>query len=149
MTKGPCTRSLKFSYAFFGGGGFVFIILSYQTACYRCKNAENRTSSEYFLWQTKVSEAVCKCDWPNMRSYLFYNVQKFVWKFWTPCAITLRTQDSISIEIRIQFYLTIDDLLKYYEIHFWASQCDKRPALFYWSLSYRSSIQSFTIVSAI
>ncbi len=26
-----------------------------------------------FIWRTKVSEAVCKHDWHNMRSYLFFN----------------------------------------------------------------------------
>ncbi len=29
------------------------------------------------LCWTKVLEAVCKCDWHNMRSYLFFNVRKF------------------------------------------------------------------------
>ncbi len=28
---------------------FVFVILSYQNACNRCKNAENRTWSEFFI----------------------------------------------------------------------------------------------------
>ncbi len=36
-----------------------------------------------FLWRTKVSEAVCKRDWHNVRSYLFFNV----WKFRTQCAM--------------------------------------------------------------
>ncbi len=43
-TKGPYTLSPKFSYAF-----FVFVILSYQNACYGCKNAENRTRSDFFF----------------------------------------------------------------------------------------------------
>ncbi len=30
-----------------------------------------------FFWRTKVSEAVCKRDWHNMRSYLFFNMRKF------------------------------------------------------------------------
>ncbi len=30
-----------------------------------------------FFWRTKVSEAVCKRDWHNVRSYLFLNVWKF------------------------------------------------------------------------
>ncbi len=37
-----------------------------------------------FFWRTKVSEAVCKRDWHNERSYLFFNV----WKFRTQCAET-------------------------------------------------------------
>ncbi len=31
----------------------------------------------FFLWRTKVLEAVCKRDWYNVRSYLFFNVRKF------------------------------------------------------------------------
>ncbi len=30
-----------------------------------------------FFWWTNVSEAVCKRDWHNVRSYLFFNVRKF------------------------------------------------------------------------
>ncbi len=32
---------------------------------------------QIFLWRTKVSEAVCKRDWHNVRSYLFFSVRKF------------------------------------------------------------------------
>ncbi len=74
-SKGHCTRSLKFSHTFLNF--FVFLILSYQNAWNRCENAENRTWSNLFFWWTKVSEAVCKRDWHNMRSYLFFNVRKF------------------------------------------------------------------------
>ncbi len=45
--KGHCTLSLKFLYAFFRFF-FVFVILSYQNACYGCENAENWTWSEFF-----------------------------------------------------------------------------------------------------
>ncbi len=38
---------------------------------------KNRTRSEFFLWRTKISEAVCKRDWDNVRSYLFFNERKF------------------------------------------------------------------------
>ncbi len=38
----------------------VFVILSYQNACYGCENAENRTWSDLFLWRMKVLEAMCK-----------------------------------------------------------------------------------------
>ncbi len=38
-----------------------------------------------FFWRTKVSEVVCKPDWHNVRSYLFFNVRKFR----TQCAETL------------------------------------------------------------
>ncbi len=42
------------------------------------KNTENLTQSNIFLRRTKVSEAVCKRDWHNVRSYLFFNVQNFL-----------------------------------------------------------------------
>ncbi len=32
---------------------------------------------EFFLRRMKISEAVCKCDWHNVRSYLFFNVRTF------------------------------------------------------------------------
>ncbi len=41
-----------------------------------------------FLWQTKVSEAVCKRDWHNVRSYLFFNVLKFR----TQCTMAFSSQ---------------------------------------------------------
>ncbi len=58
---------------------FSYVILSYQNACYGCENTENWTWSDIFLflWWTKVSEAVCKRDWHNVRSYLFFNMHKF------------------------------------------------------------------------
>ncbi len=72
---------MRFAVFFF----FVFVMLSSQNACYGCENAENRTWSTLFLCRTKVSEAVCKRDWHNVRSYLFFNVQEFR----TQCAKTL------------------------------------------------------------
>ncbi len=33
--------------------------------------------SNLCLWWTKVSEAVCKCDWHNVRSYLFSTCENF------------------------------------------------------------------------
>ncbi len=44
--KGTCTLSLKFVYAFVVF--FIFVILSYQNACYGCENAENQTWSDLF-----------------------------------------------------------------------------------------------------
>ncbi len=40
------------------------------------KNAKKSNPIQFFLWQTKISEAVCKRDWHNVR-YLFFNVRKF------------------------------------------------------------------------
>ncbi len=45
--QGHCTPSPKFSRAFFRF--FVFLILSYQNACYGCENAENRNWSYFFM----------------------------------------------------------------------------------------------------
>ncbi len=63
---------------------FVFPILSYQNACYGCENAEIEPDPIFFFWRTKVSEAACKRDWHNVRSYLFFKARKFR----TQCAET-------------------------------------------------------------
>ncbi len=41
-----------------------------------------------FLWRMKVLEAVCKRDWHNVRSYLFFYVREFQ----TQCAMALREE---------------------------------------------------------
>ncbi len=69
-----------FLYAFFF---CFFVILSYQDACYGCENAENQTWYEFYMTD-KVLEAMGKCDWHNMRSYLFFNVRKFQMKLSNP-----------------------------------------------------------------
>ncbi len=48
---------------------------SSQNACHGCGERK----------KTKISESVCKHDWHNVRSYLFFNVRKFR----TQCAMTL------------------------------------------------------------
>ncbi len=55
-----------------------------------CHPLKRRKSNliQIFLWWTKVSEAVCKRDWHNMRWYLFFYVQKFQTK---SCAIMTLT----------------------------------------------------------
>ncbi len=50
---------------------FLFVILSNHNACYGCENEENR-----FEGKKIVLRAVCKHDWQNVRSYLFFNMQK-------------------------------------------------------------------------
>ncbi len=85
-SKSPCTRSPKYSHAF-----FRILHHSYQSACYGCENAENRTWSKFFWGRTNVSEAVCKCDWHKVRSYLFFNVPKFR----TLCAMTLTPANTV------------------------------------------------------
>ncbi len=47
------------------------------------KNAKNPIL--IFLWRMAISYAVCKHDWQNVRSYLFFNMQKF----WTRCVFGL------------------------------------------------------------
>ncbi len=46
MNEGHCKRSPKCPHACFRF--FVFVILSYQNACYGCKIAENQTWSDFF-----------------------------------------------------------------------------------------------------
>jgi len=48
-----------------------------QNACHGCEKCRKSNLIWIFLWQTKVSEAVCKRDWHNVRSYLFFNVRTF------------------------------------------------------------------------
>ncbi len=60
----------------------VFSFFSYSSSfpikCFaEVKTQKIKPGPIYFLWQTKVSEAVCKRDWHNVRSYLFFNVRRF------------------------------------------------------------------------
>ncbi len=45
-----------------------------------------------YIWWTNVSEAVCKCDWHNVRSYLFFNVQIFQTRYTPQSSASRRTQ---------------------------------------------------------
>ncbi len=65
---------------------FIFVILSYiKMLPTDAKTQKIKPDQIFFFWRMKVSEAVCKRDWLNVRSYLFFNV----WKFRTQCAMTL------------------------------------------------------------
>ncbi len=55
---------------------FVFVNLSYQNACYGCENAW--TWSEFLMTGESFGGSVCKHDWGNVRSYLFFNVRTFL-----------------------------------------------------------------------
>ncbi len=92
LSKGPCTLT------FFGV--VVFVMLSYQNAFHGCENAENRTWIPFFLWRTKVSEAVCKHDWHNVRSYLFFNMRKFRTRISDSVCNDLYTEKSKSYKAR-------------------------------------------------
>ncbi len=63
-----------------------------QNASYGCEKCRKSNPIWIFLWRTKVSEAVCKRDWHNMRSYLFFNVQKFR----TQCAMAFSEQRDLN-----------------------------------------------------
>ncbi len=69
------TESDIFVYAFF----FIFVILSYQNACYGCKNAENWNWSNFFFFTTDESFRGFrgKRVWHNVWLYLFFNEWKF------------------------------------------------------------------------
>ncbi len=91
LFKGPCTRSMTFSYAFFRV--FFHFHLPFLSKCL-LRMWKHRKSNliQIFGWWTKVSETVCKCDWHNVRSYLFLKntCTNFRWEFQTQCAKTLR-----------------------------------------------------------
>ncbi len=46
-----------------------------QNACHGCEKCKKSNPIRIFFWRTKISEAVCKRDWHNVRSYLFFNVR--------------------------------------------------------------------------
>ncbi len=71
-----------------------------------------------FFWRTKVSEAVCKCDWHNVRSYLFFNVRKF------------RTKISYSV---------CRDLKWWHNFHFWVNYPFKIAEIYKYIIYYRLS----------
>jgi len=48
-----------------------------QNACYRFEECRKFQLIWIFLWRMKVSEAVCKHNWHDVRSYLFFTMQKF------------------------------------------------------------------------
>ncbi len=70
--QGPCTK-MKISYAFFR---IRHPFLSKCLLWMRKRRKSNLVRFFFFLYG-HVSEAVCKRDWHNVRSYLFFNVQKF------------------------------------------------------------------------
>ncbi len=43
----------------------------------RCEKLKKSNPIWIFLWLTKMSEAVCKRDWQDVRLYLFFNVRTF------------------------------------------------------------------------
>ncbi len=119
LSKGHCTLSLKCSRAFFRF--FVFLILSYQNACYGCENAENRTWSEFFYDGQKFRRQCANvidttwgriyfltCEnfghsvqWPwesvFWSAYLFINLMSF-------CLVFLPLSPSISVSLSIHLY---------------------------------------------
>ncbi len=56
---------------------WLWTVKTPQNACYGCKKRQKSNSIQIYLWRTKILEAVCKRDWQNLRSYLFFNVQTF------------------------------------------------------------------------
>ncbi len=83
ISKGHCnTESEIFACVF----PFFHIPHPFLSKCMlRMRKRRKSNLIRIYFWRTKVSEAVCKCDWHNVRSYLFFNVRKFQ----TQCAVTL------------------------------------------------------------
>ncbi len=67
-----------------------------QNACHGCEKRKKSNPIRIFLWRTKISEAVCKRDWHNVRSYLFFNVRKFR----TQCAMALKTPNTFLLQLQ-------------------------------------------------
>ncbi len=55
-----------------------------QNACYGCEKLKKSKPINFFYDGLKISEAVCKRDWHNVRSYYFPTCEKFR----TRCAMT-------------------------------------------------------------
>ncbi len=55
----------------------VFLLVMFLSKLPRMQKHRKSNLIRMFFWRTKVSEAVSKRDWHNMRSYLFFNLQKF------------------------------------------------------------------------
>ncbi len=73
--KGHCTAWVpKFSNVFFC---FFLLVMFLSKFLPRMQKHRKSNLIRMFFWRTKVSEAVSKRDWHNMRSYLFFNMQKF------------------------------------------------------------------------
>ncbi len=73
--KGPRTRSQKFSHEFFC---FFRIRHPFLSKCLLRKRKLRKSNLIWiFLWRAKVLEALCKCYWHNVRSYLFLTSKKF------------------------------------------------------------------------
>ncbi len=78
--KDPCSLSLKFSYACFN---LIHISHPFLLQCLlRMRIRRKSNLVRIVLLRTKVSEAVCKFDWRNMWSYLFFNMWKFQMIIW-------------------------------------------------------------------
>ncbi len=67
----------------------------------RMRKKLNKKSNpmNFFLWRTKISVAVCKSDWHNVRSYLFFNVWTFRKKLTLFCAMTLTQEYTFLVHI--------------------------------------------------
>ncbi len=81
---------------------------------------------KFCLWRSKNSVAVCKSDWHNVRSYLFFNVCTFRTKLTLFCAMTL-TQEYTFL-VRILLWLAEH----FYQYSLYWYLC----ALSVWSLDY-------------
>ncbi len=63
---------------------FFRIRIPFLSKCMRMWKRRKIEPDPNLFWRTKVSEALCKRDWHNVRSYLFFNVRNFR----TQCAMT-------------------------------------------------------------
>ncbi len=77
---------------------FVFLILSYQNACYGCENTENRTWSEFFYDGRKFQRQCVNVIDTSWGRIYFLTCENFRWKFRTQCAMTL-THENMYLDV--------------------------------------------------
>ncbi len=82
---------------------FVFVILSYQNACYGCENAENRTWSE-FSYDGRKFRRQCVNVIDTWGCIYFLTCEKFGRKFRTQCAMSSHLMSwgpFLSVNVRV------------------------------------------------
>ncbi len=93
-----------------------------QNVCHGCEKRKKSNTIRIFLWRTKISEAVCKRDWHNVRSYLFFNVRKIR----TQCAMALMHKNGIWPEWKCKFTLIRWHFQKFDTAQLSVSACQER-----------------------
>ncbi len=107
--KGPCTLSPKLSYFIF----FIFVILSYQNACYGCENTGNQTWSDFFYDGRKFQRQwvnVIDTTWGRIYFSTCENFgQKFLTKFHLTKSVLIKNIIMYTLHgLRANFYFWVN-----------------------------------------